>query len=674
MNKNLKLKTALAGVLFVLTASAPIHSGADPDLPDEAFTQNIAANDPFPHQLELAARVNFWRHVFGVWGNRQVALHDMSNPGLVYEVLTLPEGTRGADRKEFINEHVEDLMRRLYTLEQKVAIGNDLDDAEQALLNKFRTLGKISQLAGSHERVRIQYGIRDKFLRGVELSGRYDNIFRRIFRSYGVPEDLAFLPHVESSFQAHARSGAGAVGIWQFTLPAARTFMKVNSAVDERYDPVLAAEGCARYLAYAYEKLGDWGLAITSYNHGVGGMSRAQSEFGNDFSRILEEYEGPQFGFDSRNFYVEFLAAREVARHAERYFDKVYRERPQNWEKVALEESMPIYKVARDYGVNLSELSEINSALTNNALKGRVALPEGTSIWLPAGTKQRLASRSQDEIEEASVDRQIRVVRTPDPTQGRVVAMVDDALPTDTKIDSPIISRRFAAKQDNDDEDLNAKIEITKINNAKPNKAAIIKIKEVKEDSEKPKAPIKEKLIATSTKNSTKHEEKLVVKVEEKITPKVTAKNTVIAKNSQTKIANNKLATVNNIERKIETKNKANSKNEKVANDLVKKETNLVKSNIKVVAMNKNSLPPTNNKPSLNQVQSNAVNKLAIAKLVTNVAVTTNKAANDKNTKKSESVKVVAKPSAAENSRSSTTTNKVNNKLVITAKNNARKG
>ncbi|CAK0754961.1 membrane-bound lytic murein transglycosylase D [Gammaproteobacteria bacterium] len=454
---NFQFLVAFSAAVFVAITLVPIHSGADPDLPDEAFAQNIPANDPFPHQVELAARVNFWRHVFGVWGNRQVALHDMSNPGLVYEVLSLPEGTRGANRKDFINEHVEDLMRRLYTLEQKVALGKDLDDNEQGLLNKFRTLGKISQLAGAHDRVRIQYGIRDKFLNGVEASGRYDAIFRRIFRSYGVPEDLAFLPHVESSFQAHARSGAGAVGIWQFTLPAARTFMKVNAAVDERYDPVLAAEGCARYLAYAHEKLGDWGLAITSYNHGVGGMARAESEFGNDFLRILEEYEGPQFGFDSRNFYVEFLAAREVARHAERYFAEVHRERPQAWEKVALDHSAPIYKVARDYGVTLSELTEMNTALTNSALKGRVSLPEGTSIWLPSGTQQRLASRSPEEEEETTVESKIRVVRTPDPTQGRMMAMIDEnSLSASTRIDTPTTYRRALSVRNKMDKDANS--------------------------------------------------------------------------------------------------------------------------------------------------------------------------------------------------------------------------
>jgi len=478
---NFKFLVILRVVLLTTMFWVPIQSGADPDLPDEAFAQTIPADDPFPHQEELAARVNFWRHVFGVWGGRQVALHDMSNPGLVYEVLTLPEKRLGMDRSEFISQHVEDLVRRLYLLEQKVALGKDLNDGEQGLLEKFRTLGKISQLAGAHGRVRIQHGIRDKFLRGVEASGRYDAIFRHIFRSHGVPEDLAFLPHVESSFQNQARSGAGAVGVWQFTLPAARTFMKVNAAVDERYDPVLAAEGCARYLARAYEKLGNWGLAITSYNHGMGGMAQAKSELGANLPRILEEYEGPVFGFDSRNFYVEFLAAREVARNAERYFAEVRREHPQSWEKVALENSEPIYKVARDYGVTLTELSEMNVALTNAALKGRISLPEGTSLWLPKDFQQRLAARSQEP--EPPIER-IRMVRAPDPTEGRVMAMVDDSLPTRTQLDVSVHQRVLSTK--NVDRDSKANFSCCKTEGVKTEKTTV----KMTEEPTSPKAKI----------------------------------------------------------------------------------------------------------------------------------------------------------------------------------------
>ena len=150
-------------------------------------------------------------------------------------------------------------------------------------------------------------------MRGLEISQRYDAVFRKIFREEGLPEDLAFLPHVESSFQASARSSAGAVGLWQFTRGAAERFMTVNTKVDERLNPIASARGAARYLKHAYSLLGSWPLALTSYNHGINGMLRAKKQLGGDFVHIVEQCTLPNFGFASRNYYAEFLAAREIA-------------------------------------------------------------------------------------------------------------------------------------------------------------------------------------------------------------------------------------------------------------------------------------------------------------------------------------------------------------------------
>jgi len=65
--------------------------------------------------------------------------------------------------------------------------------------------------------------------------------------------------------------------------------------------------------------LGDWPSAITSYNHGVGGMKRAQNQVGRDFVSIVDTYDGPAFGFASRNYYAQFLAARDIASNPMQY-------------------------------------------------------------------------------------------------------------------------------------------------------------------------------------------------------------------------------------------------------------------------------------------------------------------------------------------------------------------
>ena len=228
----------------------------------------------------------------------------------------------------------------------------------------------------------------------MEISGRYDAAFRGVFREAGLPEDLAYLPHVESSFQNHAASSVGAVGMWQFMPGTARQFMMLNAAVDERRDPVASAQGASRYLRDANDRLGSWPLALTSYNHGVGGMQRAQQAFGNDIGAIVRSYSGSNFGFASRNFYTEFLAARNVARNPQRFFPEgVSYEPPLNLDRVRLRQSVSMPMLASYYEVNSWELIDLNKAWKPAAQDGRVALPAGTMVWLPAGTVLRLTQR-----------------------------------------------------------------------------------------------------------------------------------------------------------------------------------------------------------------------------------------------------------------------------------------
>lgn len=108
--------------------------------------------------------------------------------------------------------------------------------------------------------------------------------------------------------------------MWQFTKGAAKRFMPGGNSVDRRLDPFASAIGAARYLSYAYGQLGDWPAAITSYNHGIGGMKRAHNQVGRDFARIVQNYSSPAFGFASRNYYAQFLAAREIASNPMAYF------------------------------------------------------------------------------------------------------------------------------------------------------------------------------------------------------------------------------------------------------------------------------------------------------------------------------------------------------------------
>ena len=313
------MRAALIAAALGVIPTTAVWASLDTQDPTPALTSKTQRVFPLPAGLEPA--VDFWVKVFADWRRDQVALHDDTHLGVVYRVLDIPgtvaEGLTPGQRA-WVRGQEERLATELSRLARKQAAGQALSKDEQKLAAAIkRGDGRIK---GAADRVRSQRGTRERFLRGLEISGRYDQPFRAVFRAHGLPEDLAYLPHVESSFQIGARSSVGAAGMWQFMPSTARSYMTVSSVVDERLNPLAAAEGAARYFTGAYRTLGSWPLAVTSYNHGIGSMNRARQRYGHDFGRIVRDYDAPSFGFSSRNFYAEFLAVRRIAKSPHKYF------------------------------------------------------------------------------------------------------------------------------------------------------------------------------------------------------------------------------------------------------------------------------------------------------------------------------------------------------------------
>lgn len=104
----------------------------------------------------------------------------------------------------------------------------------------------------------------------------YMPIFQETLNRYDLPEELAAMAVIESAMNPVAVSRAGAKGMWQFMYSTAKIYgLHIDSFVDERMDPVKSADAAARYLQDSYRIFGDWALAISSYNCGVGNVNKA---------------------------------------------------------------------------------------------------------------------------------------------------------------------------------------------------------------------------------------------------------------------------------------------------------------------------------------------------------------------------------------------------------------
>jgi membrane-bound lytic murein transglycosylase D len=299
---------------------------------------------PVPDGLEGA--VNFWKQIFAQYSTNEVVLFDPLDPVTIYNVV------RASDNEE----------------------GRALLDRERA-----RVIAEYD-LGADETRIRSQRGAKEHFAEGLKIAGRYISEMKKIFRAEGLPVELAYLPLVESSFNIRARSGAGAVGMWQFMPDTGKKFLRIDGNIDERRDPFESTKAAARLLKENYQLLGNWPLAITAYNHGTDGMFRGiKAVESDDIVDLIRQYRSPTFGFASKNFYAEFLAVVELTTNKDTYFPFLRTHSPVSLREVATKRAMPLRSVLTPSAISPSDFFEWNPALDSAA----TMLPAGYRIKLP---------------------------------------------------------------------------------------------------------------------------------------------------------------------------------------------------------------------------------------------------------------------------------------------------
>ena len=329
------------------------------------FSHGVAAaegTDPFAHPPELEQDVRFWIRVYTEVTTEEGLLHDDWNLSLVYEVLHFDPAASPAQRER----RVAEAKARYAALLKRFAAGatDDLTAHERRILHAFGEHPARSEFLDAIDQIRFQLGQADRFHEGLIRAAAWEKDIARVLEQHGVPAEIAALPHVESSFNPAAYSKVGAAGLWQFMPSTAKRFMRVDSVVDERLDPYSATEAAANLMLYNYRLLGTWPLAVTAYNHGPGGLRRAQEQLGtSDIAVIVKRYQGATFGFASRNFYVAFLAALEVDRNAEKYFGPITRLPDTQSTSVEVPDYVAVDALAKAFKVDMGALRVLNPAL-----------------------------------------------------------------------------------------------------------------------------------------------------------------------------------------------------------------------------------------------------------------------------------------------------------------------
>ncbi len=247
------------------------------------------------------------------------------------------------------------------------------------------------------ERFRAAYGTPGgrKWLEAVyERSRPFASYILERIRYYGMPEELFFLPFVESEYSTRAVSKSGASGLWQFMRNSVGGYdMRIDDWVDERRDFMKSTDAALRKLRWNYERFGDWPLAIAAYNCGVGAMDRAIKAGGGvkDYWQLRERGVLPK---ETASYLPKFLAVVSIAMHGGRNGLAASWTPSVDWARVALDRPVDVSMLASLAGIPVELLKA-----GNPELRYGVTPPDGAySLKVPAayedGVRKALASRA----------------------------------------------------------------------------------------------------------------------------------------------------------------------------------------------------------------------------------------------------------------------------------------
>lgn len=222
----------------------------------------------------------------------------------------------------------------------------------------------------------LQTVARRPFAQYLSRSSRYIPLMRQILKKQGVPQDLVFLPLIESGFNPHAYSYAHAVGPWQFIASTGRLYdLDVNYFVDERRDFVKSTYAAANFLNDLFVQYNSWELALAAYNGGPGRISRAMKR------QDTKDFWEMKLRQQTENYVPLFAAAVMIAKEPKKYgFGEVIYEPPVEFDTVVVRKPLELSVVARFAGCTVTELKDLNPHLARG-----VTPPGKFTLRIPLG-------------------------------------------------------------------------------------------------------------------------------------------------------------------------------------------------------------------------------------------------------------------------------------------------
>lgn len=224
------------------------------------------------------------------------------------------------------------------------------------------------------------------FKKSLIRSGKYRPFILSKLKEAGMPEELSWLPLIESGFQVKALSKARALGLWQFIPSTGYKFgLKRNKYIDERIDPAKSTEAAIAYLQELHAIFGDWITALAAYNCGEGRVLRViRSQNINYLDNFWDLYE--RLPRETARYVPRFLATVHIINNSEKYgLASVVKDTPLDFEMVEVSRQVQLTDIATKIGESSKVLKELNPELRYNILP-----PENYLLKVPPAKAAQL--------------------------------------------------------------------------------------------------------------------------------------------------------------------------------------------------------------------------------------------------------------------------------------------
>jgi membrane-bound lytic murein transglycosylase D len=229
-------------------------------------------------------------------------------------------------------------------------------------------------------------------------SGRYRKMIVEELKKAGLPEQLSWVPIIESGFKVRALSRARALGLWQFISSTGYRFgLKRDRWIDERMNPIKSTQAAIKYLTELHSFFGDWTTALAAYNCGE---FRVQNVIRNQRINYLDNFWDlfAMLPRETARFVPRLIAALLIIEDPEKYsLNLPSLEFPLEYETITVNRPVKLSSLSKNLGLESTALASLNPELRHDgtpnyeySLKvpigtGKRALEEVNSLsrWIP---------------------------------------------------------------------------------------------------------------------------------------------------------------------------------------------------------------------------------------------------------------------------------------------------